>query len=186
MQLREKKGTLHKYLSKLIVFFLGIIAGVFACDFEYFKISKEISLVDVFVGILAAGVTIYAANNIQNALITRGKISDLFAEEIKKTLNQFNNLEGWLEVSSIPFEDSKRLFKKINLQLIDCHSVFSKKYNFDGKEITEVRKEIIQLRNKILSISPTQGLIILSVSDTLSFEQDFRNIKKSLIQVLLS
>jgi hypothetical protein len=138
----------------------GILLGVFFCNFSYFVFEKTIKVTDLISIGITSSLGIYIATSVNKVFKKNNSEKEFLIKEIKSSLKIVNELIGLIHDKSLPFGKVVNKFKTINEDLLLIERLIESSH-CKGINISVVRNELIILRNKVTSISPTNGNIIL-------------------------
>jgi hypothetical protein len=181
-----KRGPIFLICSLLV----GVLIGVFLCNWTYFEFEKSIKFTDL-IGILATSIIgLYIASVIGHKESSSRAEKDFFINEIKLSLSNIEKLRYYSSVNGFPFQETVALFKEMNmhlnmLQLLLNNSTSCKEIKI-GKAIFKIMKS---LRSDISSISPDPLSNVIKIKNTLSqkrIEAQLMSLKKEVTLFLLA
>ncbi len=187
MQQNEGKNPLnkpiYKYRFHLLCFLIGILIGVISCNWSYFILDNKISVPQILTVIISGGIAIYLGSTIQSAFKQRESRHSILNDEIKRLLIYLEKLGVWLEDLTLPFEESKRYFKRGTINILSNKKIFAPKQCRE-EDFTIILNLFNKIKQSVLSISPENGLIKIPEDQIEEFEKDYQEVREDLLMLL--
>lgn len=148
-----------KHFYRVLILISGVIIGVFASNFEYFKLDSSISLSDIISVVIASSLGLYIADTIQSKLNNNKSEKDIITNELKEILIEINNLKQQNNRNLFQFRETVNLFKELNQSVNLVKTLLTESSNCKHISIDNVHDDIIHLRAVITGISPVNDII---------------------------
>ncbi|MEO7049642.1 MAG: hypothetical protein ABI091_30340 [Ferruginibacter sp.] len=151
---------LNNRLIGLGLLIIGVLLGVFFCNYSYFEFEKTIKISDLGALVVTSLIGLYITTIVSKALTKNISEKEFLISETKIILEVVNELIALIHEKKLPFSKTVNRFKSVNENLLLLERLLDSSH-CKGISVTLIRDELITLRNKVTIISPTNGNIIL-------------------------
>lgn len=144
---------LSKIAFRILLVLLGVVLGVFACNYTYFVFEKDISYFDLFSLIVTTGLGFYLAVVISRVSNKQNSEKTLLIAEIKDSIIQVDKISKIASQRSYPLFKMVGEVKSLNEDLHLIEKLISNSHCNQVKT-SELRKSFGRFRAYATGMSP--------------------------------
>lgn len=170
----------RKILSQYTYYFvfscLGIVIGVVASNWSYFKMDSTIEVTDLITLFVTSLIGVYIGKSLQSQISSERSEKDFLISEIKELKTEFKKVKAGNNAGYFDFDEAKTMFKEINQNITHFENICSISTFCASIDHRTLRSEFTSLRNIVTGISPVNNRINIDFSTKALIEEKLNSL----------